>query len=57
MMEERKMKTSRIKIEAILKDALYVKNHYKSKFSISPYGSRRKKHLYLFHIQKNNGGM
>lgn len=56
-MEERKMKTSRIKIESILKDTLYGTNHYKSKFSISTYGSRGKKYLYLYRMQKNNGGV
>ena len=56
-MEERKMTIKNEKMEAILKEALDETNHSNSKFSISPYGSRGKKYLYLFRIQKNNGGM
>jgi hypothetical protein len=56
-MEEIKMRTNKIKMEAILEEVLDETNHSKSKFSISSYGSQGKKYLYLYQIQKNNGGM
>ena len=57
MMEERNMKTSRKEIEVILKEIFDETMHSEPKFSISPYGSRGKKYLYLYEIQKNNGGI
>jgi hypothetical protein len=57
MMEERKMKTNKIKMEPILKEIIDETNQTNSKFSISSYGTRGKKYLYLYLIQKNNGGM
>lgn len=50
------MTISKEKMVAILKEILDETNHFNSKFSISPYGSRGKTYLYLYHIQKNNGG-
>lgn len=57
MMEERNMKTSRKEMEVILKEIFDETKHSESKFSISPFGSRGKKYLYLYEIQKNNGGI
>ena len=55
-MEERKMKTSTEEIEIILKEILDGTNHSKSRSSISPYGSRGKKYLYLYRIKKKMEG-
>ena len=51
------MVINKIKIETILKEIVDDNNHYKSKFSISTYGSRGKRYLYLYRMQKNNGGV
>ncbi|UCC21178.1 MAG: hypothetical protein JSV62_07855 [Promethearchaeota archaeon] len=51
------MKTSREEMDIILKEVLDETNHSNSKFSISPYVGQGKKYLYLYNIQKNNGGM
>ncbi|MFX1420531.1 MAG: hypothetical protein ACFE9N_16665 [Promethearchaeota archaeon] len=51
------MKTNNEEMGAILKEVLDEITNFNSKFSISPYGSQGKKYLYLYQIQKNNGGM
>lgn len=50
------MKTNIKELDVILREVLHEKDHSKSRFSISSYGSQGKKYLYLYQIQRNNGG-